>query len=150
MVENAPRLNDYAEGMPERPGRARDPQQMRRAAIIGLMLLAIGLTLANVTQSRRWIMARNTGALTGSVVDEDGAPVAGAEVAIPGTRLETVSDAAGRFELTGIPPGTQTVLVAYHYVGDEYTAAITPGQRTDLGTVRVITALRPDGRAAWR
>jgi hypothetical protein len=43
--------------------------------------------------------------LAGSVLLEDGSPVAGATVRVKGTRNSAVSDGEGRFSISGIPPG---------------------------------------------
>jgi hypothetical protein len=51
------------------------------------------------------------GAIVGAVTDTGLAPVANAEVEFVGTALRVTSDAAGRFIVTNLPPGTY-VLVA--------------------------------------
>ncbi|HEX5870175.1 MAG TPA: alpha-2-macroglobulin family protein, partial [Longimicrobium sp.] len=53
------------------------------------------------------------GVLWGTVVDaRTRQPVTGAEVSVEGTELRTRTDASGRFELPGVPPGRRVVLVA--------------------------------------
>ncbi|MFQ5705487.1 MAG: TonB-dependent receptor domain-containing protein [Gemmatimonadales bacterium] len=48
--------------------------------------------------------------VTGRVIDsKTGQPVPNTEVAIEGTNLRTVTDAAGRFWLASVPPGPQTL-----------------------------------------
>lgn len=50
--------------------------------------------------------------ITGRAVDDStGAPVAGAEVVLEAGRRQALTDAAGRFELSGVPLGTGFVIV---------------------------------------
>jgi hypothetical protein len=42
---------------------------------------------------------------------DNGAPIAGAVISIEGTNLRVVTDADGRFSLTGVPSGEQTLLI---------------------------------------
>jgi len=54
----------------------------------------------------------DSAALTGQVIaGETRAPIAGATVQMMGTRLTTTTDSAGRFALTGLPPGVVMVEV---------------------------------------
>jgi protocatechuate 3,4-dioxygenase beta subunit len=48
---------------------------------------------------------------TGRLVDTAGAPVAYAEVRLPGVSRATLTSEAGRFRLEGVPPGTHQVTV---------------------------------------
>jgi uncharacterized protein YfaS (alpha-2-macroglobulin family) len=67
---------------------------------------------------RPWVLlapdtAGNPGEVRGVVVDaRSRQPVAGALVAVDGTGLRTVTDAAGRFRLAGVPRGRRTVRVS--------------------------------------
>jgi parallel beta-helix repeat protein len=51
------------------------------------------------------------GSVTGTVQDDDGQPVAGADVLVLGTPVRTVSDAAGHFVLHNLPPGSHRLQV---------------------------------------
>ncbi len=53
--------------------------------------------------------------LTGRVVDEDGQPVVGAVVRVPGTQIATQTDVEGRFSLKSVPAGTKNI--AFSYIG---------------------------------
>ena len=57
---------------------------------------------------RAW---RGRARLTGTVVDHDGRPVAGAHALVWGTKLDGVTNAQGAFTLDGLPGGTHTVEV---------------------------------------
>jgi hypothetical protein len=51
------------------------------------------------------------GTIVGAVSDSLGRPVRNARVTLDGSRLETTTDAAGRFRLGGVKGGTQTIEV---------------------------------------
>lgn len=150
MIENSPRLDAFEEGLPEDLPPAQDRQRRRRIVMLVLGALVLVLGLVNVLQSDTVAALRNTGTITGTVVDEAGVPVTGAEVAIPGTGLETVTDPQGDFQLDGVPAGSQAVLVAYAYVGREIHTTVPAGGVTSLGEVNVVTEVGPNGRAVWR
>lgn len=70
------------------------------AAWLGLMLFAHSA------------QAQRLSAIKGQVLtDSTESPIRGAEVSIPQLRISVLSDSAGRFRLTGIPPGKQFVNV---------------------------------------
>lgn len=91
-------------------------------ARIGACLCALALGTAS-------LLAQATGTLTGRVTDEaTSLALAGARVSVPGTALETYTDAAGDFVLSGVPAGAQNVAVAYVGYADMVQAAtVTPG-----------------------
>jgi hypothetical protein len=67
-----------------------------------------------------------TGTVTGTVLDENGDPIAGATVYIDGhTDLESTTDSWGRYTLNDVPEGTQSVIV------------IKDGYKRDSGDVNV-------------
>jgi TonB-dependent receptor len=77
---------------------------MKRTGPIGLLLLLLVLPPA---------FAQTTGALVGSVLDDRGNPLVGAEVMVANSGLVTKTDEQGRFRLTGIPAGAQSVVASY-------------------------------------
>ena len=50
-----------------------------------------------------------TGSIAGRVVDDQGAPLAGAQVAIPGTTIGTQTRANGEYVLPRVPVGTHSL-----------------------------------------
>ncbi len=50
--------------------------------------------------------------MSGRVTDIDGNPISGATVSLDGGGLATQTDARGDFRISGVPPGTQQVLVS--------------------------------------
>ncbi|HEV7519421.1 MAG TPA: TonB-dependent receptor [Thermoanaerobaculia bacterium] len=77
--------------------------------------LGTGLLLA-LAASTAWAQSKTTGALTGKVTDDSGAPLPGVSVEIRGSTLiggarTLVTDKAGRFRLPEVPPGSYDVTV---------------------------------------
>src|SRR6058998_3944863 len=50
-----------------------------------------------------------SGTVSGTVTDSTGAPVSGAEVRVDGTMIHGLTDGQGRFTLSGVPAGSQTI-----------------------------------------
>lgn len=83
---------------PRRSGRGR-PTGRLGVALVAFMIAAP-------------LMAQPVGSLSGRVTDADnGQPIAAAQVTISGTPLGRPSSEDGRFSLTGVPAGTQIVVV---------------------------------------
>jgi TonB dependent receptor/Carboxypeptidase regulatory-like domain len=80
--------------------------------------LWLGISLLLVlSASAAFAQGKTTGALTGRVTDDTGAPLPGVSVEIRGTTLiggarSLVTDKAGRFRLPEIPPGVYDVTVS--------------------------------------
>src|SRR5438445_788608 len=66
-----------------------------------------------------------TGKLEGSVTDQQGAPIANAQVTIVGTAFGALTDAKGYYFMNNVPVGTYTVRA--RFIG--YTPAEVPGVR---------------------
>lgn len=100
------------------------------------------------------------GRMLGRVVDEEGGPVAGAEVHAlggeffgnPTVRLrETTSDAEGRFELPGITPGTTWLRVRHDEFQDYLSIPfeLADGETHDHGDVAVNQGLALSGTVVF-
>jgi TonB-dependent receptor len=102
---------------------------MKCNGLVGILLVVCGLTFLAPSA-----IAQNTGAIVGTVLDEQGNPLVGAEVSIAEVNLVTSTDAQGRFRLQGIPVGPQKVLVLYlsAAAGDAREIVIEAGKTTDL------------------
>jgi hypothetical protein len=74
--------------------------RLRYVSLIAILFLALAFSPAYAQET--------TGAVEGAVVDSSGAAVPGATVKIVGGSVNrtTVSDAKGRYQLAGLPPGT--------------------------------------------
>ena len=82
---------------------------------------------------------RGTARLGGRVTNEAGQPVANARVSIPGTGLESVTDTAGYFRLSGLPGGTrQAKVLALGFAPAQLTVDLRPDRTASLdATMRV-------------
>ena len=70
--------------------------------------LVIDSTATPETRAEATVL-RGSAKLSGVVLGPDGRPLSEARVAVRGTGLETKSDAAGRFTISGLPSGTFSV-----------------------------------------
>jgi hypothetical protein len=80
-------------------------------------------------------------AITGTVLDHTGAPVAGARIEVAGTALSAVTNTEGRFLLLNLPRGTHALQVTAQGYRSEAVrnVAVTAGRITQL----TITLARP-------
>ncbi|BBM69296.1 TonB-dependent receptor [Rhodothermus marinus] len=80
--------------------------------------------------------------LEGTVRDVYGTPLAGVNVVLVGTLYGAATDAAGRYLIANIPPGTYTVRAsAVGYVPAEQTVTLAPGERRRLDFALVPTVI---------
>ena len=118
----------WSERAPRRPAWPRAAP--RAAAFVFALLVALGA----VPRAR----AQETGSVAGVVVAEgSAAPISGAQVAAEGTPRATVTDAAGRFTLGGLPAGE--VRLTARRIGFALTRATARVGATD---VRIVLAER--------
>ncbi len=54
-------------------------------------------------------VSAQTGSVAGSVTDQAGSPLVGANIVVSGTQLGASTDADGFYSITGVPAGTHTV-----------------------------------------
>ena len=97
---------------------------------IGFLLLATFALVLSLPATAQ----QTTGAIVGTVLDEQGNPLVGAEVTIANLNRVTVTDEQGRFRLTGIPSGPHSVLVIYlgALAADAREIVLEPGSTMDL------------------
>ena len=91
-----------------------------------LLFLSSSLVISAVAQSQR-------GAISGSVTDQSGTVLKGAEISIPARDVNTVSDEQGRFFISDLAPGSYSLTISY--VGLETltkTAEVSAGQTAEL------------------
>jgi hypothetical protein len=76
----------------------------------------------------------DTGTLTGLVIDDYGAPVAGATVVLDGTDYTATTDTDGRYAITGIEPGAYTVTgtAAGYDLEIQHDVAVGGGETVEL------------------
>ncbi|MBE0540600.1 MAG: TonB-dependent receptor [Verrucomicrobia bacterium] len=86
--------------------------------------------------------AQDGGAVAGVVVSTwDGTPLPGVVVSVRGTTLAAQTDATGKFELKGVPPGDQVL----RFSKSGYAAAVVTEVRVLLGQTTTVNGnLRPE------
>jgi TonB-dependent starch-binding outer membrane protein SusC len=84
---------------------------MTRARVRLRVPYALAFVLALLLQAGQPLAAQETATLTGTVQDEAGMVLDAAEVVVAGTDRRTLTDRRGRFLITGVRPGLQTVEV---------------------------------------
>ena len=127
-------------------GRTQSPRlgRLRRAwsVALALFLCAIGTSLA----------AQQTGSVSGTVVDDQGNPIANARVNVAGTNLAVMTDASGAFRVAGLPTsGTVTLrvtMLGFRPAQQEVEIG-TGGIRLEMGRAAIsLDALVVTGTAA--
>ncbi|KAB2658621.1 MAG: TonB-dependent receptor plug domain-containing protein [Verrucomicrobia bacterium] len=88
------------------------------------------------------VLAQDTGTVSGVVVSSwDGAQLASVAVTVRGTTLATQSDASGRYQLNGVPPGEH----ALRFSKSGFASAVVTDARVLAGqTTTVNGSLRPE------
>jgi len=121
---------------------------LRRLTVVAILLAVLEVPLAAQDEAPKATVPNDTptmnrpgkGILDVVVTDQDGKPLRGAKVSVPGYRSTTGAGGTARF---GLLPGRYAVLVAKDgYRGKRVNAGITPGKTT---TTRV-TLLKLPGK----
>lgn len=106
------------------------------------------------------VAAAQTGSITGSVTDEAGAPLPGANVTVEGTQLGASTDADGDYSVSNVPSGTYTVTASF--IGYESaSSSVTVGTGASeadfalavsalVGADVFVTGTRAAGRTAMK
>lgn len=108
------------------------------------------LSVEGRDSARQELKLVGTATLTGQVRSLTGEPVPDAEVRVRDARSTTITDSAGRYTLTGLPPGTQVLLVRHlGYPTVEAQVELRPDKRLNqdvllrrnvvLDSVRVVS-----------
>lgn len=99
-----------------------------------LMCLLAGILVAAIPAQ---------GQVSGTVTEEGtGRPLPATQVMIEGTGIGTLTDESGRFTLTNVPAGTQTLVVQrIGYNTSRSEVAVTPGQVTSVNVTLAASAV---------
>ena len=90
--------------------------------------------------------AQSTGQVSGAVTAEDGRPLSGASVSVQGTELGTLTDASGRFTISNVPAGEQTVQVRMiGYAPATSSVTVSAGQPASANFALTPTAVELEG-----
>jgi iron complex outermembrane recepter protein len=92
---------------------------------------SLGLILSAALPSTGRAQGDQTGSIGGRVVDEQGAPLVGAQVAIPGSTVGTQTRSNGEYVIPSAPAGSHSLQARYlGYRPESVTIQVTAGQRT--------------------
>jgi hypothetical protein len=83
-------------------------------------------------------MFKGKGTVTGYVVDETLQPLL-VDVYVLGTEIEVRSDAAGYFEIQGVPAGVQSIAVVTDETGDEFRVEVVSDSIVGMGEIQLLT-----------
>jgi outer membrane receptor protein involved in Fe transport len=101
------------------------------------------------------LLAGTTGKISGTITDEDGIPIIGAQVYIDGTTIGSLSDLDGNYNILNVKPGTYTLVVSYLGYATSKTEQVKVNvdqttridaklrEATISGEEVVVTAVRP-------
>lgn len=97
-------------------------------------VLAVAALVAALGVGPREAVAQGTGTITGAVLDATtGVPLSGAQLSIEGTQFSTISNAQGRFLITGVPAGQHLLKVTLiGYNEDQATVVADPGRAANI------------------
>jgi len=88
---------------------ALDPWAEVTEPVVRTLLLRTGVA-PSLPRRTPYVVAAQASTIGGTVLDEEGSPRPGIEVALKGTGHLTTTDEAGRFRLAGVVPGRYTLL----------------------------------------
>ena len=97
-------------------------------------IMAVAALVAALGVSSREAIAQGTGTITGAVLDAtSGVPLSGAQLYIEGTQFNTISNAQGRFLITGVPAGQHLLKVKLiGYDEDQATVVADPARAANV------------------
>jgi hypothetical protein len=140
---DSPKIDQFKKGLPKKlPDMAgrRKRQHIALASVVVLFLLLIGLQFIRSDQAS---VLAGVGTVKGMVVDELNLLPVSAEVFISGSDQMLQTDANGYFEISNVPAGPRTLIVAYRNTGREYQVNVTRGSTIDMGILDAPTLARP-------
>lgn len=107
------------------------------------------LVAAALLASHGSLSAQATGQISGTVTGDDGGPLSGASVTVQGTDIGTLTDNGGRFTLTGVQAGEQTVRAQMiGYTPATTSVTVAAGQTATANLVLIASAVQLEGVVA--
>ena len=109
----------------------------------------LSLATAALLAAHGPLSAQSTGQISGTVRGDDGGPLSGASVSVQGTDVGALTDSDGRFTLSNVPTGQQTVqarMIGYTPANSSVTVAA--GTPATVDFVLVASAVQLEGVVA--
>jgi hypothetical protein len=112
--------------------------------IRALRLIAVICALGAVSSAD--LVAQETGAITGTVTDQDTRqPIAGVEVTLVGTNQTAITNEQGAFLLLRVPVGTRSIrLTVLGFAATEQAVTVRAGETARVTVALRVSALRLD------
>ncbi len=108
-----------------------------------MLIVSVIVVTTLLSNTNALDVIKGTGAIAGSVIDENGLPFQG-DVFILGTNLSTKTDANGAFEISGVPAGEQSLIIADASTGREFPVQVNSASKLQMGQIQFQpTAIAP-------
>ncbi len=138
-LSSSPSLQKYKDGIPNRPPDTGKRKMVLRIILGILSLVAVSLFVVHSVQSNTVALLTGRGTLTGTVVDEYGAPLQ-AQVFIFGLDRQVDTARDGIFIYKNIPAGQHSLIVAFNGTAQEFFVQVEAGTTLDLGTLAFLVS----------
>ncbi len=142
-LEDSPSLDDIQDGFDASQKTSHGMKSPLRRIILALVVVAVIISGINLMRSDTVARMRGTGTLTGQVVDEKSEPLQ-ADVIILGTEIQTTTNAEGNFTLSGVPAGTQSLIIGHQGAALEYPITLSAGETLNMGQIKFVSTLIPE------
>ncbi len=144
-LDDAPSF-DHAQFQNGLPEKLPDPNLQKKKFRILLLVITMVIALMGFSillkNTRAIENLTATGLVRGRVVDENGAPFQGS-IFILGTDLEAQTDGNGNFEVSRVPSGEQTLVVADSLSGLAFNIQVAAASELQMGEIRFETTATP-------
>ncbi len=132
---NSPKIEYSPDGRP--PERKDRRRQAVRIAIFIILIISIGINIYAFRAGNLINRVAGTdGIVQGVVVDDQGNPIAQAEISLAAApEALAITQPDGTFTLANIPTGDQYLIVVSQGVGQGYVITIQTDDVTQLGTI---------------
>ena len=139
-LSNSPSLNEYKNGIPDKPSDPSVRGRGFRIILLGLLVIVAGLAFFYFLRSDAAALLAGRGSLTGQVVDKQGNALS-VQVFVMGVDRPVQSGPDGSFKYDNIPAGERSLVIAYNGTAAEYSVRVQAGTTVDVGQVvfKVVT-----------
>ena len=134
--DDSPSIDQIQNGMPENLPDPKAQIKKFRILLLVMTLIVALIGFSVVLKNTRTLETFTaTGLVRGRAVDENGQPFHG-RIFILGTKLVTQTDANGNFEISRVPSGEQTLIVADDLIGRDFKIRVNIASELQMGEIR--------------
>jgi Carboxypeptidase regulatory-like domain len=131
-LSDSPSLQEYKEGIPERPREPGSRKKTLRLVFLFLLVVVLAFLFVMFFQSNLGSLLTGKGTLSGRVIDQNGRPLI-AQVYVVGTSRPVITAADGSFTYNNVPAGDHYLVVSYKGTVVEYTIQVQARATVLLG-----------------